>query len=74
MRRINMIKLDPNLCKGCNICMEFCPKQVYEQSKTLDRKGVHIPIPKNQDKCSKCDLCALMCPDQAIKVEEDDEQ
>lgn len=70
--KIYMIKLDTDLCKGCQICAEFCPKQVYEQSKTLDKKGVHIPIPKNDEECSKCNLCALICPDQAIKVIDDD--
>ncbi len=63
-----MIKVDEKLCKGCNICSEFCPQKVYEQSKELDSKGVHLPVPKNEEKCRKCNLCALMCPDQAIYV------
>ena len=51
----------------------FCPKKnVYEDS-NADKRGVRIPVPKNQDKCTQCNLCALMCPDQAIKVDEKDE-
>jgi 2-oxoglutarate ferredoxin oxidoreductase subunit delta len=68
-----MITIDEKLCKGCNICTEFCPNKVYEESKTLNKKGVHVPTPKNVEKCNKCQVCALMCPDQAIKVDEKDE-
>jgi len=69
-----MIKVDEKLCKGCNICTEFCPRKVYEQSEKLDKKGVHLPVPNHEEKCTKCNLCALMCPDQAIQVEEKEEE
>ena len=68
-----MITIDKRLCKGCNICTEFCPQKVYEESGTLDEKGVHIPVPTNEELCKKCKICTLMCPDQAINVEDEDE-
>ena len=68
-----MITIDEKLCKGCNICTEFCPSKVYQESETLNKKGVHVPKPKNEDRCSQCQLCVLMCPDQAIRVDEKDE-
>lgn len=68
-----MIEIDEDLCKGCNICTEFCRRNVYEQSKNLDKKGVRLPVPVNIEECRKCNLCALLCPDQAITVEEDEE-
>ncbi len=68
-----MIKIDQNLCKGCDICTEFCRKNVYEPSKTLNRKGVYLPVPVNIEECKKCNLCAILCPDLAITVEEDHE-
>jgi 2-oxoglutarate ferredoxin oxidoreductase subunit delta len=68
-----MITIDKNLCKGCNICTEFCPQKVYEKSKTLNKKGVYLPVPQNEEKCKKCNLCCLLCPDQAIKVDENNE-
>lgn len=69
-----MITIDKKLCKGCDICTEFCPRNVYEHSKALDKKGVHIPVPAHEEKCNKCNICTLMCPDQAIKVDENDEE
>ncbi len=68
-----MIKVDKELCKGCNICTEFCPRKVYEESEEPNKKGVRLPTPKHEEKCTKCNLCVLMCPDQAIHVEEKEE-
>ncbi|KGG79444.1 hypothetical protein Y919_12045 [Caloranaerobacter azorensis H53214] len=46
-------------CKGCGICVEFCPKKV------LALKNGKVEI-INLDACIKCGLCELRCPDYAI--------
>lgn len=46
-------------CKGCGICIEFCPKDVLE----LKDGKVNI---KNLDACIQCGQCELRCPDFAI--------
>ncbi|XUW99132.1 4Fe-4S binding protein [Wukongibacter sp. M2B1] len=53
--------INPELCKGCGICVAFCPKQVLamENEKV---KAVDI------EKCIKCGLCELRCPDYAIYI------
>ena len=66
-----MIYLNEDLCKGCYLCMNICPKGVYTASDKLNQKGVRVPI-VDVEKCIKCQLCTLMCPDQAISVEDDD--
>ncbi|HID31904.1 MAG TPA: 4Fe-4S dicluster domain-containing protein [bacterium (Candidatus Stahlbacteria)] len=52
-------------CKGCGICVEFCPKLVLSLE---DRKANVI----NLDACIGCGLCEMRCPDFAIEVWEED--
>jgi 2-oxoglutarate ferredoxin oxidoreductase subunit delta len=50
-------------CKGCGICVEFCPKNV------LELKNGIIDIARPDD-CISCGMCELRCPDLAIFLEE----
>ena len=52
------------LCKGCRICVDFCPTRVLEMSNTPKS----IPVLKNPRKCVKCEACEMLCPDSAIFV------
>lgn len=49
-------------CKGCGICVAFCPKKVLE----LDNSD-KVVAARPQD-CICCKLCELRCPDLAIEV------
>ena len=55
------IEIIEKYCKGCHICVEFCPKDV------LEMKGFYASV-KNLEACIKCMQCELRCPDFAIKV------
>lgn len=62
------IEVDEELCKGCNLCIMFCPQDVFERAETLNKKGVFPPRVVRGDNCVKCRLCELICPDFAIAV------
>ena len=49
-------------CKGCDICVAFCPKNVLALE---NGKAVAV----KPDDCIGCNLCALRCPDFAIDVQ-----
>ena len=53
-------------CKGCGICVHFCPKKVLELDE-LD-KAVAVRL----GDCVACRLCEYRCPDLAIEVETED--
>ena len=51
-------------CKGCGICVAFCPKKVL----SLKREKVDIA----PEGCILCGQCELRCPDYAIYLEEEE--
>ena len=53
-------------CKGCGICIEFCPKQVLERSSEFNAKGYYPPEVKAGAWCVNCHFCEVLCPDFAI--------
>ena len=54
----------PDWCKGCGICVEFCPGKVLE----LSDQGKAV-VAREGD-CIRCGFCELHCPDFAIIVKD----
>jgi len=54
--------IDKEWCKGCGICIHFCPKKVL----TLNTRGKAEAV--RIEKCIACKLCEFRCPDLAIQV------
>lgn len=55
------VKINVPWCKGCGVCVAFCPKGALRLE---HEKAVHDP-----EKCIVCGLCELYCPDLAIVVD-----
>ncbi|MCK4361869.1 MAG: ferredoxin family protein [Dehalococcoidia bacterium] len=62
------IEIDQELCKGCQICIAFCPKDVISLSDKLNSSG-YLPVLFNDSgECTGCAICAVVCPEVAIEV------
>ena len=58
-------------CKGCEFCVQYCPRGALQMSKTFNLKGYHFPEPVAGVPCYNCHFCEALCPDFAIfSVEE----
>lgn len=64
------IKINKDRCKGCYLCVSYCPKGLITIDSELNKLGVK-PV-KFQNKkgvqCIGCAFCALICPDCGIEV------
>jgi 2-oxoglutarate ferredoxin oxidoreductase subunit delta len=68
MPAFGTILVDESRCKGCDLCVMACPKDVLALAKTrLNAKGYH-PAELIAEGCTGCALCAVVCPDACITV------
>jgi 2-oxoglutarate ferredoxin oxidoreductase subunit delta len=58
------VEVNPAYCKGCEICVQICPRQVLRLSDRLKAEAVHL------EQCTGCLSCEIYCPDFAIDVTE----
>lgn len=82
-------KINTELCTGCMICQEKCPKKVVDEVFEVGlakRKAVYTPFPQavpkypviDVENCTyyktgKCKACELFCPTGAIDFDQQDE-
>lgn len=60
------LEINKAWCKGCGICVAFCPKKV------LNLVNGKVEIVED-DECLRCGICENLCPDFAVYlIEEED--
>lgn len=64
------ITIDKDFCKGCNLCIVNCPKDVLAVSRDRGKAGFLVPEAARPEACTACRLCEVICPDMAIVVED----
>jgi 2-oxoglutarate ferredoxin oxidoreductase subunit delta len=67
--KVLAIVIDDDWCKGCEICIDVCPRPgVFAISDEVSAKGYRRILIEDLSQCTGCLLCELMCPDIAITV------
>ena len=57
-----IVRIDPELCNGCGICVKICPTDVFRMGKKSKKAVI-----KYRDDCMLCEYCIADCPTNAIK-------
>lgn len=62
------IVIEEERCKGCELCVQFCPPKVLAMSTRLNSRGFYTVELTDEARCTSCAACALVCPDLVITV------
>ena len=60
------VHLIEDRCKGCGLCVEYCPRQVLRMSEGFNKKGYHPPSVVEPLECVGCHFCEEICPEFAV--------
>jgi len=69
MRRFK-VKFNRDKCKGCELCVNFCPKKILAMDSVVNGKGYHPAGITESSACIGCASCATMCPECCITIYE----
>ncbi len=70
----NYVKIEPNECKGCRVCVEACPKNCLVIGSEINVIG-YQNAKFQQNGCTACGLCFYSCPEPgAVTVYKDEEE
>ena len=64
----NHVHVAVEICKGCGLCIAYCPKDVLRLAKEPNKKGYTVVEVYQLENCVGCKLCEFNCPDFAICV------
>ena len=74
--RRDLLVLNRNLCNGCGICSDVCPKDSITYSPVVIEDGrlLRAPIMHIDEKtCIMCGMCSVFCPMGALEAWVNDE-
>jgi len=67
---VNRVIFNEAICKGCQLCIDACPKKILALDKAkVNAKGYNPITCTDMDPCTACAICAKVCPDSVITVE-----
>ncbi|TFH05123.1 MAG: 4Fe-4S dicluster domain-containing protein [Spirochaetales bacterium] len=72
MTNANFVVVATDLCKGCRLCVDTCPRQCLEIGSEINATG-YEPARFEHYTCTACGMCFYACPEPgAITVYRDE--
>ena len=70
------VKVNKDRCKGCYLCLAYCPKGLLREDSQLNVLGVQAVVftEDGNTKCTGCNFCAIICPDCCLEVCKDEDK
>ncbi|PKN00990.1 MAG: hypothetical protein CVU77_07305 [Elusimicrobia bacterium HGW-Elusimicrobia-1] len=65
------VTIEKKRCKGCELCVIFCPRKRISMSAGLNAYGVRYAVftdETGEAACNSCGFCYLVCPEVAIEI------
>ena len=66
------LKFEQDRCKGCELCVSVCPKNILALDSSANVKGYRPAVCTDETQCVGCASCAKICPDSIITITKDD--
>ncbi|MCM8819246.1 MAG: 4Fe-4S binding protein [Candidatus Omnitrophica bacterium] len=60
--------IEKDKCKGCQLCIFYCPTKKIVLSSELNKKGIKFAKPTDNINCIGCGFCFVVCPDNCIEI------
>ncbi|MGA2507383.1 MAG: 4Fe-4S dicluster domain-containing protein [Chitinispirillaceae bacterium] len=60
---MNHITIELEECKGCRLCVEFCPKGCIAIGSSINKMGYLYAEFKSGKSCTACGICYSVCPE-----------
>lgn len=68
MVREIQLELNENRCKGCELCVAACPKDVLAMGTQVNALGYRPATVVDAAGCTGCKACSIVCPEVAFTI------
>lgn len=60
---MNHVHIEPDVCKGCRVCVETCPNQCIVIGSHFNTIGYQHAVFRGRETCTACGMCFYVCPE-----------